>query len=109
MSDNLPESIQVALNISSATTTSVVAAVAGRRIKLVSAFFTAAGTTPTVKLQSHTTTAINTGTLAPTAGQPVVLDYHPDGWFTTAPGEALDLVSGGTSPSIQGSLSYVLD
>ena len=61
MAANLPKSVQLPVSIASATTTSLVAAVAGARITVVSGVFYA-GTATTMNMQSHATTANKTGT-----------------------------------------------
>jgi len=71
-----------------------------------------AGTTPSFKFRYGTGTACATGpidltgTILPTSG--TVVDYEPDGTaFATPAGQALCAVLAGTTPSVQGVLTYV--
>jgi len=94
-------------SIASATTTTLVAAVSGKSIVVVSLNFSMTGTTPTAKFQDNTgTPVVLTGTFDASGV------YNFEGsreapLFSTSLGKQLDVVTGGT-PSMQGCLSYLL-
>lgn len=94
--------------ISASASADIVAAVTGKRIRVLAYTFSLVGTSPTAKFQSGGSTDL-TGTFAPTSGQ--VLMHDAGGLapaFQTNLGEKLNLVLAGTSPSAQGHLSFVL-
>lgn len=100
--------------ISTATTTELVAAVAGKAVYLCAFESTVAGTSPTILFLTGTkvSTACDTspvnlsGVFAITSGS--IFPIHPTMTATqsAASGE-LCLTSGGTTPSIQGFFTYV--
>jgi hypothetical protein len=94
MAQNL--STQGSALVALSTTATLVAADTGpsfpRRVILTAALISAAAAT-TVTFQSHTTTGVSTKVLNIPVGT-TVLPYNQDGWFTTAKGEALDVVVG---------------
>jgi hypothetical protein len=101
------------LNITTATTTKIVSALAGHPTFVCSISGTVTGTSPTFKLEYGTqtstpcdtgTTALS-GTIAPTAGTPFNLGYGRD-LVIAPPGQQLCIVTGGTSPSLQGIISF---
>lgn len=99
----------VALNISSATTTALVAAVASQVVYVCGFNASLTGTAPSLRLQYGTggtcgsgTTNL-TGTYLPTSGSYITSEAK----FKTAASNELCAVSAGTSPSIQGVLTYV--
>lgn len=101
----------VVVNISSATTTQLVALSGSTIVYVCGLSATIAGTTPTLLMEYGTgascgtgTTAL-TGTFAPTAG--TLMSLAVDGTeMKSIAGNAICLVSGGT-PSIQGVLTYI--
>ena len=107
----------VAINVSSATTTALIAATSGKSIRVCTGQFSIAGTSPTYKFEYGTqtttpcdtgTTAI-TGTVSPASGAVISLETGgaSNSVFVVPAGNALCLVSGGTSTSIQGHLTAV--
>lgn len=99
------QSVQAPVSQATGTGT-LVAAVAGARIRVMSCFLSAGTAGTPFNFQSHITTGNKT--------QPVnigadsfVLPYNPDGWFVTNAGEALDMVVGGSAVTISGSINYV--
>lgn len=87
----------------------LVAAVAGKRIRVLACALVAAGAV-TAAFESHDgdeTGVAVTGDLDMAADQSLVLGFNPLGWFQTAPGELLNLTLGG-SVAVGGSLTYVL-
>jgi len=108
----------VAINISSATTTQLVALVAGHKIYVCGYDFTISGTTsPTALLEFGTGAACAVGTTALSgawlgANTTTNLAVHVlagGGYSVTSvpSGQALCMVSGGTAPSIQGILTFI--
>lgn len=103
------------VNVSTATTTELVAAVTGKVVYVCGMEVTIAGTTPTMIFKTGTkvSTACDTaptsqsGTYAPTSGAFMVLGSSNGSLLTGASSGELCLTSGGTTPSIQGNLVYV--
>lgn len=100
-----------AIDISSATTTALVAASASKVVYVCGFSVTAAGTNPTLKFEYGTGgtcgsgTTATTGTYAPTAGTHIA--YASGGMaFSGAASNEICAVTGGT-PSVQGVLTYV--
>ena len=113
MPDNLPESIQAPLTLATGTNNAIAAQKGAPgfpnngRIKVV-ALAIAAQTAGTVKIQSHTATGNATGVFILAANGQLVLPYHPDGWFTSNPGEGVDIVCS-TTMGAAGTISYSID
>lgn len=101
----------VVINVASATTTQLVALVAGQKIYVCSFVFTAAvGTAATYQFEYGTGSSCGTGTTVLTGamvGGFFLTDGNSNMNFATASGNALCLVTGGTSPNAQGFLTYV--
>lgn len=91
--------------VSASGVTQLVAAVGGKKLRVVSLFVVAAAAV-TVKFQSHTTPTDLTGAMPSGANGGFVLPFNPLGWFESLIGEALDVNLGGAI-SVAGSLSYV--
>lgn len=105
------------VNITSATTTEVIAAVSAKTVRVCGFMLTVNGTTPTVQFETgtKTTTPCDTGTsalsgaMAPTSVSVLAMGGgSPVMFYGSASGE-LCIVSGGTSPSIQGIVYYTQD
>lgn len=84
--------VKTKVNVSSATTTTVVALTASKKTRVLAAYLVAAGA-QTINWQSHTTTSNADGPQAFAANGGLVLPFNPLGWFDTTSGEALDLVT----------------
>jgi hypothetical protein len=80
----------------------IVAAISGRKVRILSLVLIAAGAV-TVKFQSATTDL--EGAMSLITGVPVTLPYNPVGWAQTASGEALNIVLGG-AVQVSGFLTY---
>lgn len=85
------------VSVASATTSTIVAAVASKKIRILAAYLVA-GAANNINWQSHTTTSNADGVQDFAANGGIVLPFNPLGWFETTAGEALDLV---TSTSAQ--------
>lgn len=103
------------INISSATTTELVAAAAGKVVYLCNATLTLNGTTPSIKFEYGTkvSTACDTGataltgTYAPTAGSMLKLSDPGTQFYTPAANELCAVTAGTSTPSWQGHINYV--
>lgn len=107
MSLNLPQSVLLTAAQATATTASVIPAVAGTRIYVTAMSINNGATANTFALKSHTTTSIAFGPVNAAVNATVVLPYNPDGWIVTAPGEALDLTTTAASTGANVSFNYV--
>ena len=83
----------------------VVAAIAGKRIRVTQVVLIADDVT-TVKFQSHTTPTDLTGTLSLGAHTGFAPGWEPNGHFETLTGEALD-INLGSSSIVGGWLTYL--
>ena len=68
----------------------LVAAVTGKKIRVLAAFFTMTGTAVTIR----------------TAGQTITLPFNPVGWFETSDATLLNMELGGAQ-SVDGALVYI--
>lgn len=84
----------------------LVAAVTGKKIRVLSAFFTMTGTAVTIRFESAAGGTALTGQMTPSQGQTITLPHNPHGWFQTLSGELLNLELGGAQ-SVDGALTYV--
>lgn len=106
--------LSTALTISTATTTSIVAAVGGKIVYVCSINFTTGGTLPTYKIISGTQAvtpcdtgpADLTGTFAPISGSSFMVN-GPGTLVQTAASKQLCIVTAGTLPAANGFLTYV--
>lgn len=96
----------VKINIAGATTTTVVALVAAKKIRILACYLVLGGAN-NVNWQSHTTTSNGDAALTFASGSGLVLNYNPIGWFDTTAGEALDIVTS-TSAQLSGRIVYVV-
>lgn len=110
---SIPKS-QVKVAISTATTTELVAAAAGKSVYGCAFQASDVGTSPTLVFEYGTkvSTACDTGATALTGTIVVatgtILAIHPSATFVqTIAANELCLVSGGTTPSVQGYFTYV--
>lgn len=84
----------------------LVAAVTGKKLRVLAAFFTMTGTAVTIRFESGAGGTALTGQMTPAQGQTIVLPYNPHGWFETAAGSLLNLELGGAQ-SVDGALTYI--
>ena len=96
----------VIINASTNGDNTIVSAVAGKKIRVVSLFFICAGTT-TVRFESGAGGNALTGVMAFTAQTGMVLPHNEDGWFNdTATGDFLNMELN-AAVSVQGALRYI--
>lgn len=94
-----------AITASSSGATTIIAAVSGKRIRVV-ALQLLVNAAVNVKWQSHVTPTDKTGLAYFTANGGYALPYNPAGWFETVAGEALDINLSG-AVAVGGSLTYI--
>ena len=96
---------KVKISVASATTTTLVALVSSKKIRILAMYLISTGAN-TINFQSHTTTSNSDGLMGFVANTGMVLPFNPLGWFDTTAGEALDMVTSGAG-QVSGQLSYV--
>lgn len=84
----------------------LVAAVTGKKIRVLALFAIMTGTAVTIRFESGAGGTALTGQMQPTQGGGFVLSYNPVGWFETAAGELLNMELSGAQ-SVDGVLTYV--
>ena len=84
----------------------LVAAVTGKKIRVLALFVTMTGTAVTIRFESGADGTALTGQMGPTAGQTIVLPFSPVGWFETAAATLLNMELSGAQ-SVDGALVYV--
>jgi hypothetical protein len=84
----------------------LVAAVTGKKIRVIFAAFTMTGTAVTIRFESAAGGTALSGQLTPAQGQSVVWPYNPHGWIETVAGQLLNLELGGAQ-SVDGVLGYI--
>lgn len=89
------------------TNNTLVAATAGKKIRVLAAFLTMTGTAVTIRFESAADGTALTGQMTPTQGSTITLPFNPVGWFETIAGDLLNLELGG-GQSVDGCLVYVL-
>lgn len=86
--------------------TTIVAAVTGKKIRVLACFLIMTGTATTIRFESGTGGTALTGQMTPSSGGGFVLPFNPVGWFETADTELLNLELG-AAQSVDGVLVYV--
>ncbi len=84
----------------------LVAAVAGKRIRVLSLFAITAGAV-TVAFESAASGTALTGDMNVASKGSIIMPFNPEGWFQTVAGELLNMELGGAT-SVDGCLTYVL-
>lgn len=84
----------------------LVAAVSGKRIRVVSLFLVASGAV-TVAFESGASGTALTGDMNVGANGNIVMPFNPEGWFQTVAGALLNMELG-SATSVDGCLTYVL-
>ncbi len=84
----------------------IVAAVSGKKIRVLSLHVTMTGTLVTIRFESGAAGTALTGQMQPLAGNSITLPYSPLGWFETASGVLLNMELGGAQ-SVDGCLVYI--
>ena len=94
-----------AVDVSSAGDNTIVAAVAGKKIRLLSIFLITSSNLA-IAFESGASGVALTGDMELSRKTPFVLPFNPEGWFETAEGALLNLELGGAT-AMAGCLSYV--
>jgi len=97
---------RAAIDAASSGNNTLVAAVTGKKIRVLAVFLTMTGTAVTIRFEDGADGTALTGQLGPAAGQTIVLPFNPVGWFETSAATLLNLELGG-SQSVDGSLVYI--
>lgn len=97
--------VSVAVSASVGDTT-VVSAVAGKKIRVMEFFLVPTGTA-TLRFESGTGGTALTGQMSTVTGNPIASGYSPDGHFETGVGELLNIEFVGVGLTISGWLTYV--
>ena len=102
---SMSETQYAAIAVASSGDNTIVAAIAGKKIRVQSLFLLAPSNL-TIAFESGASGTALSGDFELMAKQPFVLPFNPNGWFETAAGVLLNLeLSGATA--VGGSLSYV--
>lgn len=96
---------EVGVNIATGTTTAVVAAVAGKIIRVYKVLLVAAAA-QTLNIEDGATPLTNVMTFA--TGIPLVLEFDQAPWFTTTAGNALNFVTT-TTGQLSGRVYYNIE
>jgi len=97
---------RAAIDAASSGNNTLVAAVTGKKIRVLAVFLTMTGTAVTIRFEDGADGTALTGQMGPAAGQTIVLPFNPVGWFETSAATLLNLELGG-SQSVDGSLVYI--
>lgn len=84
----------------------IVAAVTGKKIRVLAGSLTMTGTAVTIRFESAASGTALTGQMTPAQGQTIPLPFCPVGHFETIAGQLLNLELGGAQ-SVDGWLVYV--
>ena len=84
----------------------IVAAVAGKKIRVLAGSLTMTGTLVTIRFESGAGGTALTGQMQPLAGHTIPIPFCPVGHFETAVGAALNMELGGAQ-SVDGWIVYV--
>jgi len=84
----------------------LVAAVTGKKIRVLALVATMTGTAVTIRFEDGAVGTALTGQMGPTAGQTLVFPFNPVGWFETSDSTLLNMELGGAQ-SVDGVLVYI--
>ena len=94
------------IDAASSGNNTVVAAVTGKKIRVLALAMTMTGTAVTIRFEDGAGGTALTGQMQPTQGQTVTLPFNPVGWFETSAATLLNLELGGAQ-SVDGVLGYI--
>ena len=95
-----------AIDAASSGDNTLVAAVSGKKIRVLALFITMTGTLVTIRCEDGADGTALTGQMGPTAGQTIVLPFNPVGWFETSAATLLNMELSGAQ-SVDGALTYI--
>ena len=94
------------IDASSSGDNTIVAAVSGKKIRVVALHVTMTGTLVTIAFESGASGTAITGDMTPLKGNSITLPFCPVGWFETTSGVLLNMELGG-SQAVAGCLTYI--
>ena len=94
------------IDAASSGNNTVVAAVTGKKIRVLALVMTMTGTAVTIRFEDGASGTALAGQMQPTQGQTVTLPFNPVGWFETSAATLLNLELGGAQ-SVDGVLVYI--
>jgi|TARA_R100000963_G_C4616815_1_gene85508 hypothetical protein len=97
---------RAAIDAASSGNNTLVAAVTGKKIRVLALTVTMTGTAVTIRFEDGAGGTALTGQMQPTQGQTVTLPFNPVGWFETSAATLLNLELGGAQ-SVDGVLVYI--
>jgi hypothetical protein len=97
---------RAAIDAASSGNNTLVAAVTGKKIRVLALAITMTGTAVTIRFEDGAGGTALTGQMQPTQGQTVTLPFNPVGWFETSAATLLNLELGGAQ-SVDGVLVYI--
>jgi hypothetical protein len=107
LADGRPALIKYAIiDAASSGNNTLVAAVTGKKIRLLSVMAVMTGTAITIRFESGADGTALSGQMTPSQGGGFVLPFNVGGWLETAAGQLLNLELGGAQ-SVDGMLSYI--
>lgn len=106
-SQSLSQALFAKVDAASSGDNTIVAAVAGKKIRVLCGSLTMTGTAVTIRFESAAGGTALTGQMTPAQGQTIPITYCPMGNFETVAGELLNLELGGAQ-SVDGWLVYQL-
>ena len=95
-----------AIDAASSGDNTLVAAVSGKKIRVLALFISMTGTLVTIRFEDGAGWTALTGQMGPTAGQTIVLPFSPVGWFETSDATLLNMELSGAQ-SVDGALTYI--
>jgi len=95
-----------AIDAASSGDNTIVAAVAGKKIRVLAGSMTMTGTAVTLRWESGASGTALTGQMTPSQGSTIAMAYCPLGHFETTAGALLNLELGGAQ-SVDGWLVYI--
>ena len=97
---------RAAMEAAASGNNTLVAAVTGKKIRVLALAITMTGTAVTIRFEDGAGGTALTGQMQPTQGQTVTLPFNPVGWFETSAATLLNLELGGAQ-SVDGVLVYI--
>jgi hypothetical protein len=97
---------RAAIDAATSGNNTLVAAVTGKKIRVLALFATMTGTAVTIRFEDGAGGTALTGQMGPTSGQTIVLPFNPVGWFETSAATLLNMELSGAQ-SVDGVLVYI--
>jgi hypothetical protein len=97
---------RAAIDAATSGNNTLVAAVSGKKIRVLALFATMTGSAVTIRFEDGADGTALTGQMGPTSGQTIVLPFNPVGWFETSAATLLNMELSGAQ-SVDGVLVYI--